>query len=130
MPARCGAFTQHDHRTCMNQGFDGITNILDVYVRHLRSKIDSAHNSRLIRTVRGVGYTITAGDDDDILRMRLYPAKARPTVTDIQRHGQQFLALQGTLRPQDCWGGFQCIERYGRHVGTRTPDLYRVKVAL
>ena len=114
----------------MNQGFDGITNILDVYVRHLRSKIDSAHNSRLIRTVRGVGYTITAGDDDDILRMRLYPAKAPPTVTDIQRHGQQFLALQGTLRPQDCWGGFQCIGRYGRHVGTRTPDLYRVKVAL
>ena len=22
------------------------------------------------------------------------------------------------------------VERYGRHVGTRTPDLYRVKVAL
>jgi hypothetical protein len=24
----------------------------------------------------------------------------------------------------------ELIERYGRHVGTRTPDLYRVKVAL
>ncbi len=24
----------------------------------------------------------------------------------------------------------EVVERYGRHVGTRTPDLYRVKVAL
>src|SRR5437016_14037019 len=96
MPARCGAFTQHDHRTCMNQGFDGITNILDVYVRHLRSKIDSAHNSRLIPTVRGVGYTITASDDPDILRTRLYSAKSRPTVSEIQRARPQFLRLPGT----------------------------------
>ncbi|HYL11486.1 MAG TPA: response regulator transcription factor [Terriglobales bacterium] len=46
-----------------NQGFDGITNIVDVYIRHLRSKIDSGHTARLIRTVRGVGYTVTTGDD-------------------------------------------------------------------
>ena len=46
-----------------NRGFDGITNIVDVYVRHLRSKIDSSHNLRLIRTVRGVGYTVSAGEE-------------------------------------------------------------------
>ena len=39
--------------------FDGLTNIVDVYVRHLRHKVDDTHELRLIRTVRGVGYTIT-----------------------------------------------------------------------
>jgi len=43
-----------------DQGFDGITNIVDVYVRHLRNKVHDTHESRLIRTVRGMGYTITS----------------------------------------------------------------------
>ncbi|MCC6265800.1 MAG: response regulator transcription factor [Bryobacterales bacterium] len=38
--------------------YDGLTNIVDVYIRHLRSKVDDAHAIRLIQTVRGVGYTI------------------------------------------------------------------------
>ena len=38
--------------------FDGATNIIDVYVRHLRNKIDEPFERKLIRTVRGVGYTI------------------------------------------------------------------------
>jgi two-component system copper resistance phosphate regulon response regulator CusR len=42
-----------------DQSFDGITNIVDVYVRHLRNKIDENHAYKLIRTVRGVGYTIS-----------------------------------------------------------------------
>jgi heavy metal response regulator len=41
-----------------DQSFDGATNIVDVYVRHLRSKVDDAHDPRLIRTIRGVGYVI------------------------------------------------------------------------
>ena len=41
-----------------DQSFDGFTNIVDVYVRHLRAKVDSGHEIKLIRTVRGVGYTI------------------------------------------------------------------------
>jgi two-component system, OmpR family, copper resistance phosphate regulon response regulator CusR len=41
-----------------DQSFDGATNIVDVYVRHLRNKIDEAHERKLIRTVRGVGYAI------------------------------------------------------------------------
>jgi DNA-binding response OmpR family regulator len=43
-----------------DQSFDGVTNIVDVYVRHLRSKIDEGGESRLIRTVRGTGYMIRA----------------------------------------------------------------------
>jgi two-component system copper resistance phosphate regulon response regulator CusR len=41
-----------------DQSFDGATNIVDVYVRHLRSKVDDGHDKKLIRTVRGVGYRI------------------------------------------------------------------------
>jgi two-component system, OmpR family, copper resistance phosphate regulon response regulator CusR len=42
-----------------DQSFDGITNIVDVYVRHLRDKVDDAHERKLIKTVRGVGYAIS-----------------------------------------------------------------------
>jgi len=41
-----------------DQSFDGITSIVDVYVGHLRSKIDLSHDPKMIRTVRGVGYAI------------------------------------------------------------------------
>ena len=41
-----------------DQSFDGATNIVDVYVRHLRNKVDDAHDRKLIRTIRGVGYVI------------------------------------------------------------------------
>ena len=39
-----------------DQSFEGLTNIVDVYVRHLRRKIDDPFPTKLIRTVRGVGY--------------------------------------------------------------------------
>jgi DNA-binding response OmpR family regulator len=42
-----------------DKSFDGITNIVDVYVRHLRNKVDETHDRKLIRTVRGVGYVIS-----------------------------------------------------------------------
>lgn len=41
-----------------DQSFEGLTNIVDVYIRQLRKKIDEAHEQKLIRTVRGVGYAI------------------------------------------------------------------------
>lgn len=46
-----------------DQSFDGITNIVDVYVRHLRAKVDDGHDIKLIRTVRGAGYMIRAGGE-------------------------------------------------------------------
>jgi DNA-binding response OmpR family regulator len=42
-----------------DQSFEGLTNIVDVYVRHLRGKVDEGHAQKLIRTVRGVGYSIS-----------------------------------------------------------------------
>jgi two-component system, OmpR family, copper resistance phosphate regulon response regulator CusR len=39
-----------------DQSFEGLTNIVDVYVRHLRAKVDDPYPVKLIRTVRGVGY--------------------------------------------------------------------------
>jgi DNA-binding response OmpR family regulator len=44
-----------------DQSFEGLTNIVDVYVRHLRTKLDDPFSTKLIRTVRGVGYSI--GDE-------------------------------------------------------------------
>jgi len=38
--------------------YDGLTNIVDVYIRHLRSKIDDRYPQKLIQTVRGIGYMI------------------------------------------------------------------------
>jgi len=40
--------------------YDGLTNIVDVYIRHLRSKIDDRFSQKLIQTVRGIGYLIDA----------------------------------------------------------------------
>jgi len=39
-----------------DQSFEGLTNIVDVYVRHLRAKVDDPFPTKLIKTVRGVGY--------------------------------------------------------------------------
>jgi two-component system copper resistance phosphate regulon response regulator CusR len=41
-----------------DQSFEGLTNIVDVYIGHLRRKIDEGRDQKLIRTVRGLGYTL------------------------------------------------------------------------
>ena len=41
-----------------DQSFEGVTNIVDVYVRYLRRKLDDPYPQKLIHTVRGVGYCI------------------------------------------------------------------------
>lgn len=41
-----------------DQSFEGLTNIVDVYIRQLRQKIDDGFEHKLIKTVRGMGYTI------------------------------------------------------------------------
>jgi DNA-binding response OmpR family regulator len=43
--------------------YAGETNVVDVYIRYLRSKIDDAFGIRMIRTVRGVGYVIKSDED-------------------------------------------------------------------
>ena len=46
-----------------DQSFDGVFSIVDVYLGRLRSKIDQPHDRKLIRTVRGVGYSISNGSE-------------------------------------------------------------------
>ena len=45
-------------------GYDymGETNIVDVYIRYLRQKVDDAFRVKLIHTVRGVGYVLREGE--------------------------------------------------------------------
>ncbi len=38
--------------------FDNFTNVVDVYINYLRNKVDRGFDTRLIHTVRGVGYTL------------------------------------------------------------------------
>ena len=42
-------------------GYIGETNVVDVYIRYLRQKIDDAYQVKLIHTIRGVGYVIKSG---------------------------------------------------------------------
>jgi heavy metal response regulator len=42
--------------------YDGLTNIVDVYIRHLRSKIDDKWQQKMIQTVRGIGYMLDTPD--------------------------------------------------------------------
>lgn len=44
--------------SAMGYDYVGETNVIDVYVRHLRAKIDEQYDLKLISTVRGVGYVI------------------------------------------------------------------------
>ncbi|SFL35638.1 response regulator transcription factor [Halanaerobium salsuginis] len=46
-------------------GYDytGETNIVDVYIRYLRSKIDDPFEEKIIQTVRGVGYVLRTTED-------------------------------------------------------------------
>jgi DNA-binding response OmpR family regulator len=45
-----------------NLSFDSGTNVIDVYVNYLRRKVDNGFGRRLIHTVRGVGYELSATD--------------------------------------------------------------------
>ncbi|MBT7054518.1 MAG: response regulator transcription factor [Lentisphaerae bacterium] len=38
--------------------FDSDTNVVDVFIRHLRAKLDDGFSPKLIHTVRGVGYVL------------------------------------------------------------------------
>ena len=41
-----------------NFDYEGGTNVVDVYIRYLRQKIDDGHERKLIHTVRGMGYVL------------------------------------------------------------------------
>jgi DNA-binding response OmpR family regulator len=41
------------------------SNVVDVYIRNLRRKIDDPFDQKLIHTVRGAGYSLSAQDRDE-----------------------------------------------------------------
>lgn len=45
--------------------WDRMTNVIDVYVNHLRRKLEDAGESRMIHAVRGVGYVLRASEHSD-----------------------------------------------------------------
>jgi heavy metal response regulator len=47
--------------------FDSLTNVVDVYVNYLRKKVDKDFEPKLIHTIRGVGYILSA-DRQDVRR--------------------------------------------------------------
>jgi DNA-binding response OmpR family regulator len=47
-----------------DQSFEAVTNIVDVYVRYLRRKIDEPFPIKLIHTVRGVGYCMREAEPE------------------------------------------------------------------
>jgi DNA-binding response OmpR family regulator len=47
-----------------NLSFDTCTNVVDVYVNYLRRKVEDGYAHRLIHTVRGVGYELSARAPD------------------------------------------------------------------
>lgn len=44
-----------------NYDYEGGSNVIDVYIRYLRKKIDDPFSPKLIHTVRGVGYVLKEG---------------------------------------------------------------------
>ena len=44
--------------------YDGFSNVVDVYVKYLRDKIDRRFGLDLVQTVRGAGYRLTCPDGD------------------------------------------------------------------
>ena len=54
-----------------NLAFEGLTNIVDVYINYLRAKIDQGSSKPLIHTVRGVGYSITPTESGELAQAGL-----------------------------------------------------------
>jgi len=46
---------------------DPMTNVVDVYVRQLRRKIDEGYDHKLLKTVRGYGYKLDASRESDVI---------------------------------------------------------------
>ena len=44
------------------------TNVIDVFIRYVRQKIDKGRKKKLIQTIRGIGYSLQESDQDPIER--------------------------------------------------------------
>lgn len=59
-----------------NLGFEGLTNIVDVYINYLRAKVDRGFQRQLIHTARGIGYMLASPQT----------RTSRPQSPDSKRH--------------------------------------------
>jgi heavy metal response regulator len=49
-----------------DMNFDPLTNVVNVYIHHLRQKIDKDFDKKLIHTIRGAGYVMKEKNDEDV----------------------------------------------------------------
>lgn len=49
-----------------DENYEGLSNIVDVYIRRLRSKLDEGQADRLLETVRGAGYRLRNVEDESV----------------------------------------------------------------
>ena len=49
-----------------NFDYEGGTNVVDVYIRYLRRKVDEGFDRKLIHTVRGVGYLLRLEEGGEV----------------------------------------------------------------
>ncbi|MBS1806608.1 MAG: response regulator transcription factor [Acidobacteria bacterium] len=49
-----------------DETFDPFSNLIEVYIQRLRRKVDEGYARKLIRTLRGEGYRLTAGEEDEL----------------------------------------------------------------
>jgi two-component system OmpR family response regulator len=76
-----------------NASFEGLTNVIDVYMSALRRKIDRDFALKLIQTNRGIGYTLTCTD-------RLPSKPISHAEFPVQRvGGNQFSGFDTNLQP-------------------------------
>lgn len=45
-----------------NYDYEGGSNVVDVYIRYLRKKIDDGYSPKLIHTLRGTGYVLKVNE--------------------------------------------------------------------
>lgn len=49
-----------------DENYDGLSNIIDVYIRRLRGKIDEGQDTRLLETIRGAGYRLRVHEHETV----------------------------------------------------------------
>jgi two-component system copper resistance phosphate regulon response regulator CusR len=60
MARNCGIVLSRDKivKHIWNYDYDGVSNVIDVYIRYLRKKIDDGFDIKLLHTKRGAGYVL------------------------------------------------------------------------
>jgi two-component system, OmpR family, copper resistance phosphate regulon response regulator CusR len=61
--------------------YDPCTNVVDVYVNYIRRKIDTGHAQRLIHTLRGTGYLLSARADAPVVSFAAVPVRVQREVS-------------------------------------------------